>query len=54
MKKEYKVTIPMTPNFIMVGKESVPLIEFTVAELRQIAKEWGEELVKKAENQNKV
>lgn len=57
MKKALDVKVPGLPNFIMVGKEYVPLSNFTEAELRAIGKEWTDALVelwrKKVENERK-
>ena len=48
MKKEIKVEIPMTPNYIKVGDVVVSVEDFTEAELSEIGKEWTMALIEKA------
>lgn len=51
MIKQIKVIIevPDTPNFLRYGDRKVlPISDFTEAELREIGKQWTENLVKKA------
>lgn len=47
-EKKMAVIIPLTPSFIKVGEQYVSIDEFTEYELRQIGKEWTENLIKKA------
>lgn len=49
MKKEIKVEIPSTPNFIKVGEVVVSIEDFTDEELKELGKEWTEDLLKKAQ-----
>lgn len=46
--KKLNITIPMTPNFIAVGKQSFPVCEFSDEELMAIGKQWTDELLEKA------
>ena len=48
MKKEIKIEIPSTPNYIKVGDVALGIEEFTDDELKQLGTEWTEELIKKA------
>lgn len=51
MKKilEVNIEIPMTPNFIRYGeRKNLPIADFTEKELREIGKQWTENLVKAA------
>ncbi len=56
MKKNISITtrIPLTPNFIQTGSGNdngiLPISDFTEEELREIAAEWTEELIKKAKS----
>lgn len=47
-KKKMAVVIPLTPSFLKVGEQYVSIGEFTEDELREIGKEWTENLIKKA------
>lgn len=42
------VVIPLTPSFIKVSEQYVSIDEFTEDELREIGREWTENLIKKA------
>jgi hypothetical protein len=55
MKKQIYVDVvtPLTPNFIMVGKASVPVEDFTDKELQEVAGEWCGDLIKKARDRRK-
>lgn len=48
MKKAIQVTIPMTPNYIAVGNEQVPIQEFSETELKEIGQEWTILLIEKS------
>jgi hypothetical protein len=49
MEIKVKVQTPSTPNYIMVGRESVSIKEFTEEQLREIGAECVNALVTKAE-----
>lgn len=49
MDIKVKVQTPLTPNFIIVGKETISIKNFTEEQLREIGAEWVEALVTKAE-----
>lgn len=44
MEKKFKVRIPVVPNFIIVGGTSMPISDFTDAELNAIGAEWTKDL----------
>ncbi len=50
MKKAVEVHIPEPPNFIMIGEDrkAMSIAKFTDDELKEIAKEWTDKLLKKA------
>lgn len=52
MEKKLKVRCPMVPNFILIENSDTPISirEFTEDELREIASEWTEELIKKSKS----
>lgn len=50
MKTEVEVKIPMIPNFILVGNESISIAHFTDKQLREIGKEWTEKLIEHAKS----
>lgn len=55
MKKtlEIELEIPMTPNFIRYGeRKHIPIQDFTIEELREIGKQWTENLIKAAKKKN--
>lgn len=47
-EKKMAVVIPLTPSFIKVSEQYVSIDEFTEDELREIGREWTENLIKKA------
>lgn len=48
MEKKIKIQIPDTPNFIRTDYKILPITDFTVDELKEIGKEWTENLIRKA------
>lgn len=51
MEKKIKVKIPSLPNFLQLESETpsvLPLKDFTEEQLRELAQEWTEALVKKS------
>jgi hypothetical protein len=46
--KAKQVQIPLTPNFIRVGGEMLPISEFTADELDAIGREWTKKLIQRA------
>ena len=45
MQKQIEVKIPEIPNRIQVGRESLQIGEFTVAELEEIGSLWTKKLI---------
>lgn len=45
------VLLPLVPNFLRTDSGTVPLYALNDDDLRAIAKDWGEELVRKAAKQ---
>lgn len=45
LRLDVKVKIPMTPNFIQMAEASVHIRDIDEATLRQIGREWTEQLV---------
>lgn len=54
MQKKFKVQTPLTPNFITVGTEKLPIADFNESELRQIGTEWTKALIKSAREKRKL
>lgn len=57
MIKQIQVTVevPDTPNYLRYGDRKVlPISDFTEAELREIGKQWTENLVKKAKKRTQI
>ena len=50
MLKKIQTHCPSVPNFIKTDYDIIPISSFTEEELREIGKEWTEELIKKAKN----
>ncbi len=48
MKKSLEVKIPLTPNFIRCGNDSIPIEDFTEEELTELGRRWTENLIEKA------
>jgi len=48
MEKKITVHCPLVPNFIKTDYEMISIADFTEDELREIGKEWTEELIKKS------
>lgn len=50
MQKSIQINIPKPPNFISTDYKTIPIENFTDDELRDIGKEWTENLVKNAQD----
>lgn len=51
MKKEIKIKIPSVPNFLLLDigyATSIPISDFTEEQLREVGKEWTNELIIKS------
>lgn len=54
MNKAIKIKIPILPNFLLDEKGNCyPISDFYEEEIRELGKEWIDELVKKAKK-NKI
>ena len=54
MKKEVKVEIPLTPNFIRVNGVAYSISEFEEHELMYIGEMWTKALIEKLRKRKKV
>jgi predicted GIY-YIG superfamily endonuclease len=51
-----EVHVPMVPNFLLTGDDNTPvsIAKFTEKELKEIGKQWTENLIKKAKSKKDV
>lgn len=50
MQKSIEIKTPRVPNFILTDYKPIPIENFTEEELREIGKDWTEELVRHAKH----
>jgi len=48
VRTERYIEIPMVPSFLRCGKESIPISNFSLEDLRKIAECWTKNLLEKA------
>lgn len=53
MQKSIQIEIPRPPNFIRTDYKTIPIENFTDEELRDIGKEWTDNLIKNAHQRKK-
>lgn len=51
MEKKLTVHIPTVPNFLKVGEQTFPISDFSEKELKEIGREWTQNLIERAKSQ---